>query len=81
MHCGRYFLTQFLCQALCTHYPENPEENPSDRRLNEHGIYISDTARNRSHSLFRSKREPIPLGHSEGQATVTDRYAIGGTAL
>ena len=29
--------------------------------------YISDTARNRTHNLFRTKREPIPLGHSDGQ--------------
>ena len=28
--------------------------------------YISDTARNRAHNLFRPKREPIPLGHSDG---------------
>ena len=28
--------------------------------------YISDTARNRTHNLFRPKREPIPLGHSDG---------------
>ena len=28
--------------------------------------YISDTARNRTHNLFRHKREPIPLGHSDG---------------
>ena len=28
--------------------------------------YISDTARNRTHNLFRPKREPIPLGHSAG---------------
>ena len=27
--------------------------------------YISDTARNRTHKLFRPKREPIPLGHSD----------------
>ena len=27
---------------------------------------ISDTARNRTHNLFRPKREPIPLGHSDG---------------
>ena len=26
----------------------------------------SDTARNRTHNLFRSKRRPIPLGHSDG---------------
>ena len=28
--------------------------------------YISDTARNRTHNLFRPKWEPIPLGHSNG---------------
>ena len=28
--------------------------------------YISDTARNRTHNLFRLKRDPIPLGHSDG---------------
>ena len=28
--------------------------------------YISDTARNRTHNLFRPKREPIPLGHNDG---------------
>ena len=27
-------------------------------------IYISDTTRNQTHSLFRPKREPIPLGNS-----------------
>ena len=28
--------------------------------------YISDTARDRTHNLFRLKREPIPLYHSDG---------------
>ena len=28
--------------------------------------YIFDTARNRTHNLFRPKREPIPLGHCDG---------------
>ena len=27
--------------------------------------YISDIARNQTHNLFRPKREPIPLGHSD----------------
>ena len=27
--------------------------------------YISDTARNRTHNLFRPKREPIPLCHKK----------------
>ena len=29
--------------------------------------YISDTARNRTHNLFRPKREPIPLDHNDGR--------------
>ena len=29
-------------------------------------IIISDTARNRTHNLFRPKRELIPLSHSDG---------------
>ena len=29
--------------------------------------YISDTAGNRTHNLFRHKCSPIPLGHSDGQ--------------
>ena len=43
-------------------YPENPEGTQVIRsRLNEHGIYIyiSDTAMNRTHNLFRPK--PISL--------------------
>ena len=49
-------------------YPEKPRRDPSNRRLNEHGIYIrlSDTTRNRIHHLFHPKREPIPLGNSDG---------------
>ena len=33
-------------------------------------MIISNTARNRTHNLFRLKREPIPLGHSDGLAYV-----------
>ena len=29
--------------------------------------YISDTAKNRTHNLFRTKCKPIPLGRSDGQ--------------
>ena len=29
-------------------------------------IYLSNTARNRTHNLFRPKCAPIPLGHSDG---------------
>ena len=47
-------------------YPENPEGTQVIvGSMNME--YISDTARNRAHNLFRPKREPIPLGHSDGQ--------------
>ena len=32
-----FFLTQFLCQAICT---QRTRRDLSNRRLNEHGIYI-----------------------------------------
>ena len=47
-------------------YPENPEETQVIVGLMNMG-YISDTARNRTHNLFRPKCEPIPLGHSDGR--------------
>ena len=46
-------------------YPENPEGTQVIVGL-MNMEYISDTARNRTHNLFRPKREPIPLGHSDG---------------
>ena len=45
-------------------YPENPEETQIIVGSVNMG-YISDTARNWVHNLFRPKREPIPLGHSD----------------
>ena len=45
-------------------YPENPEETQVIVGSMNMG-YISDTARNWTHNLFRPKREPIPLGHSD----------------
>ena len=49
-------------------YPENPEGTQVIvGSLNIRCIYISDTARNRTHNLFHPKREPTPLGHSDGQ--------------
>ena len=47
-------------------YPENPEGTQVIVGSMNMG-YISDTARNRTHNLFRPKREPIPLGHSDGR--------------
>ena len=46
-------------------YPENPEGIKVIVGSINMG-YISDTARNQTHNLFRPKREPIPLGHSDG---------------
>ena len=46
-------------------YPENPEGTQVIVGSMNMG-YISDTARNRTHNLFRPKREPIPIGHSDG---------------
>ena len=67
--CTCYFFMFFqhnFCVKL--YVPREPRRDPSNRRLYEHGIwYISDTARNRTHNLFRPKCAPIPLGHSDGQ--------------
>ena len=48
-------------------YPENPEGTQLTQVLvgSMNMGYISDTARNLIHNLFRPKREPIPLGHSD----------------
>ena len=46
-------------------YPENSEGTQVIVGSMNMG-YISDTARNRTHNLFRPKREPMPLGHSDG---------------
>ena len=46
-------------------YPENPEGTQVIVGSMNMG-YISDTARNQTHNLFRSKCKPIPPGHSDG---------------
>ena len=46
-------------------HPENPEGTQVFVGSMNMG-YISDTARNRTHNLFRPKWEPIPLGKSDG---------------
>ena len=51
-------------------YPENPKGSQVIVGSMNMG-YISDTARNRTHNLFRPRREPIPLGHSDGQTIYT----------
>ena len=54
-------------------YPENPGRTQAIVGSMYMG-YISDTARNRTLNLFRPKREPIPLGHSEGQILLFTLY-------
>ena len=56
-------------------YPENPEGTQVIVGSINMG-YISDTARNRTHNLFRPKREPIPLGHSDGDPRSRDRCHV-----
>ena len=48
-----FFFKHNFCVKPCV--PREPRRDPSNRRLNEHGIYIR-TARNRTHNLFRPKR-------------------------
>ena len=57
-----FFNTVFVSSHM---YPENPEGTQVIVGSMNMG-YISDTVRNRTHNLFRPKREPIPLGHSDG---------------
>ena len=80
--CGKWdvFLNTIFVSSHM--YPENPEETqvivgsmniiiiimsstPVSSSYEDIG-YISDIARNRTHDLFHPKREPIPLGHSDG---------------
>ena len=57
-----FFNTIFVSSHM---YPENPEGIQVIVGSMNMG-YISDTARNRTHNLFGSKREPTPLGHNDG---------------
>ena len=76
-----FFFCFFFKHNFCVkpYVPREPRRNPSNRRLNEHGIYIrqTDTARNRTHDLFRPKREPIPLGHSDGHVVYSAQSVDG----
>ena len=60
-----FFNTIFVLSHI---YPENPEETQVIVGSMNMG-YISDTTRNRTYNLFRPKREPIPLGHNDGQTS------------
>ena len=66
---------QFLSQAICTQRTRRTQVIVGSMNMG----YISDTARNRTHNLFRPKRESIPLGHSDGHVTscpVMSRHVI-----
>ena len=65
-----FFLTQFLCQAICTQRTRRTQVIVGSMNMG----YISDTARNRTHNLFRPKRELIPLGHSDGHTFVVNHH-------
>ena len=56
-----FFNTIFVSSHM---HPENPEGTQVIVGSMNMG-YISDTARNQTHNLFRPKRELIPLGHSD----------------
>ena len=64
-----FFNTIFVSSHM---YQENPEGTQVIVGSMNMG-YISDTARNRTHNLLHPKREPIPLGHSDGQGH-SDRH-------
>ena len=53
--------------------PENPEGTQVIVGSMNMG-YISDTARSQTHNLFRPKREPIPLDHSDGQIKLNLKF-------
>ena len=57
-------------------YPENPEGTQVIVDSMNMG-YISDTARNRTHNLFRPKRKPITLGHSDGPGRTELEWVFG----
>ena len=73
--CMSCFVTQFLCQTL-SRYPENPKGTQVIVGSMNKG-YISDTTRNRTHNLFRPKREPIPLCLSDGRTVVVFVVSVG----
>ena len=61
-------------------YPENPEGTQVFAgSMNMR--YISGTARNRTHNLFRPKREPITLCHSDGFWCVVVAYSVVGMSF
>ena len=57
--------------------PREPRRDPSNVIVGSMNMgYISDTARNRTHNLFRLKREPIQLGHSDGQISLINNIIM-----
>ena len=55
-------------------YPENPEGTQVIVGSMNMG-YISDIYQT-THNLFRPKREPIPLGHSDGHIFITSMLYV-----
>ena len=69
---GMIFNTIFVSSHM---YPENSDGTQVIVGSMNMGN-ISDTARNQTHSLFRPKRESIPLGHSHGHMCPSHAYAL-----
>ena len=59
VECYIFFILISLCHSQM--YPENPEET----QVNVGSMNMGYILRNRTHTLFRPKCEPIPLGHSD----------------
>ena len=59
-------------------YPENPEGTQVIVGSMNMGYISDDNASNRTHNLFRPKRELIPLGHSDEQLVqlVISRFIV-----
>ena len=72
-----FFFKHIFCVKPYHMYQENPEGTQVIVGSMNMG-YISDTARNRTHNLFRPQREPIPLGHSDGlmHVSITDHFCL-----
>ena len=73
----------FFLHNLCVK-PYVPREPRRDWRVIVGSMnmgYISDTARDRTHNLFRLKREPIPLYHSIVSTSIAKQDLVHNCAL
>ena len=59
----KFFKNTIFVFCVKPYVPREPRKDPSNRRLNEHGIYIRHCQESNSHPV-PPKREPIPLDYS-----------------